>query len=514
MSFPEGQDNRFATAHGAGEADGATASRRAGERAARNTVVQAVGEILGSLASAALFAAMTRTLGQSEVGVYVAATAYVAITMVPVDLGLDRYVLREVARRPEAVRRLFWNSLALKLVLALPVFGIAYGVIHALPFTPQTRTTAYLLSAGLLFHSMTLMVRSVFLAFERSRPVAVVIFVQRLLAATLGFGVLLAGGGVQEIVVTYGVSTLTAFVLATVLLFRTIGTIPLAVGREVQADLFMRGLPFVSQDALTVLLFRLDAVLLAALGTEAAVGRYGAAYLLIDSMWFVTVSLLGAFAAMYAYLGPDTQPTVRTVYQSSLKSSLVLLVPVAVTFGVLATPLCRLFFGEAFAAAGEPLRLLAPVLVLLSLAGLSSSLVISRRSPLVMVLITAIAVALNVALNVALIPRWADVGAAAAMLATAAVFAALGAGVGSATVGRPSLRVAAVGPMLAGTAMAAVMVPLSQWLAVALIAGGTVYVVTLGVVERALNRSDFDFARDLAARRLPGGLRRAFGLGS
>ena len=86
--------------------------------------------------------------------------------------------------------------------------------------------------------------------------------------------------------------------------------------------------PFAVQDVFGALLFRLDAVILSLMATEAAVGRYGAAYRLLESTLFISWALNGAFVAMYAYLGRDTEPTVGAVFQRSVKAALVLLVPV------------------------------------------------------------------------------------------------------------------------------------------------------------------------------------------
>lgn len=481
---------------------GPNVSHRVGQRAARNTAIQATGEIVGSLASAALFFAMTRRLGQSEVGVYVTATAFVVITMVIVDLGLDRFVTREVARRREAARELFWNVLTLKVALAVPIFALAFGVIHALPYARETRQTAYVLAAAVLFHSLMIMVRSFFVAYEQGKPIAALIVFQRILAAALGFLVLGLGGGVRTIAISYAVSTFAGFLLALLLAYRLMERFPLRIEPRRQRRLLRIGLPYVSQDIFTVLLFRLDAMLLAGLATQAAVGRYGAAYMLMDAFAFVTVSLTGSFAAMYAYLDEHTEPTVSRVYESSLRFSLALLVPVAVTLTTLALPVCKLLFGPDFESAGDPLRLLAPVIVLLSVSALSSSLVISRRSPRVMVAITAVTVAVNVALNVILIPGHKDDGAALAMLITAVVYASLALTAAARTVGRPRALVTVAAPLLSGLVMALVMVGLEHRLALAVLAGTLVYVVSLAGLERVINPSDFAFVRDLVRGRL------------
>ena len=78
--------------------------------------------------------------------------------------------------------------------------------------------------------------------------------------------------------------------------------------------------------------------------------------------------------------------------------------PIGVTLGLLADPLCRAFFGDGFADAAAPLRLLAPVVALFGVMALCSSLVLSRSRPRRMMYTVAVVAVVNIGLNLALIP--------------------------------------------------------------------------------------------------------------
>ena len=69
----------------------------AGARAVRNTVVRATSDIAGKVLSFILFAALARSLDQTAVGIYFFGLAFVQLAAVPVDLGLDRLLLRRVS---------------------------------------------------------------------------------------------------------------------------------------------------------------------------------------------------------------------------------------------------------------------------------------------------------------------------------------------------------------------------------------------------------------------------------
>jgi O-antigen/teichoic acid export membrane protein len=242
------------------------------------------------------------------------------------------------------------------------------------------------------------------------------------------------------------------------------------------------------------------------MATSAAVGRYGAAYRLIDSTLFITFSLNTAFAPMYAYLGSDTTPTIQSLFQRSIKLALALLVPCAIAFALLAEPLCRLLFGPDFADAAPALRLLAPVAVGVAIVNLCSTLVVSRRNPRTMVLATVPMVAFNVVLNVVLIPRWVESGSAAAMLVTETGFVVVALVLAAYTV-RPIHWLRMTGPpLLAGAVMVAPVLLLAPSLVPALAAGGAVYVAAYLAFERLISPVDLAFIAGLA-RRLAGRVR-------
>src|SRR5256885_4495030 len=69
-------------------------ARAAGERAIMNTAYRTAGEITGRFASLLLFAQAGRSLGENGLGAFVFAVVFTGIVMIPVNLGLDRYMLR------------------------------------------------------------------------------------------------------------------------------------------------------------------------------------------------------------------------------------------------------------------------------------------------------------------------------------------------------------------------------------------------------------------------------------
>jgi O-antigen/teichoic acid export membrane protein len=287
-----------------------------------------------------------------------------------------------------------------------------------------------------------------------------------------------------------------------VLMARTIGVPTRRVTPHTWRSLTSSGIPFAAQDVFSALLAKADTLILSLLATQATVGIYGAAYRLFESTLLVPFALVGAFSAMYTYLGPDTSPSLRAVVQRSIKASLVLLMPLAVAFVVVPEPICKLIYGSAFASAAVPLQILGPGVALIGFVTLTTSLMFARGDPRPMASRTAIIVVFNIALNFILIPLYGAEGAAAAMLATELVFALWLARLAVGVVGGIRWLPTLIGSLAGGAAMAAVALALHHSLLAALVAGGAVYLLVLLAVEWLVNPLDVVFVADMVRRRL------------
>jgi O-antigen/teichoic acid export membrane protein len=476
-----------------------------GRRAVTNTLLRSGGELIGRLASLLLFAVTARIVGESGLGAFVFAVAYLGFVMVVVDLGCDRLLLLAIARDRTAGDRLFFNMLWLKLALAVPLIGASLALLPLLGYSHTFQATTWALAPGVFSDSVARMQLAVFLGHERSGPPSLADMIQRVLSAAFGIAALEAGWGVVAVAAGYSIGSTIGVVIGFVLLARTIGLPEHKLTPRRWRSLALQSIPFASQDAFSVLLSRMDTLILSLLAAEAIVGSYGAAYRLFESTFLITYALVGAFSAMYAYLGHDTHPTVGFMFQRSIKFALVLLVPIAVFMAALADPICRDIYGAGFASSATPLRILAPATVLLGVVSLATSLLLSREPARRMVPVTAAIVVFNLVLNVVLIPPYGDSGAAIAMLASEVVFAVWVMSRAARVVGGIDWLATLAGPLAGGAVMAVAAVLLLTVNLPLAIAGGVLgYLLGLVIVERAISPDDLRLMADMVRRRLPG----------
>jgi O-antigen/teichoic acid export membrane protein len=479
-----------------------TSVERAGRRALMNTTARAAGDLLGKLSSLLLLVVLARSVDAADVGVYVFAVAFGTLITVPVTLGFDPYLIREVARDRDAVDHLFFNVLALKLVMAVPVLGTGFAALAVLGYDHETRVTTYVMTAGILIEALAKTLESAFIAHERSDLVAVGLVCGRITAAALGVLALLSGHGVVTVAAAYVAGASLYLLVALALLASRIGLPPRTVTPRDWRPLISRSMPFAVQDIANAILFRLDAILVSLLATDAAVGRYGACYRLMESTMFIPTALLSAFSAMYVYLGPRTRPTIAAVFQGSLKLALALLLPIALVATLRAQAVVRVLFGDEFSGAAAVLRVLAPVIVLLGLWDLAVTLVLSRSWPGAVLRLSFAMVALNALANLLLIPRFADVGAAAAMLVTEVIFATVILRRAVRVVGGIQWLRMAGGPAVAACAMAVPLLSIDGD-ALSIVTAALLYLLVLVGVEYVVAPRDARFMMAMLWRRVP-----------
>ena len=479
------------------------AAGRAAGRAAKNTAVRAAAELGGKFASLALLAVLAREQGPAGLGVFLFALAWCELSLTPVDMGFDRYFLRQIAADGAALERLFANVVFLKLARAVPVVAASWLLVLATGQDEATRAAIFLLTAGLLFESLAYTVTSAFNAFERGGLVATALLTQRLLAAGLGITVLLAGHGVVAVATTYATGAGVGLAVSLWLLATRIRWPGTSLSAGERRGLRSASFAYATQDLFSIGIARVDAVMLAALAGKAVVGIYGAAYRMLEATLFISSALAGAFAAMFTYLDEHSDPPIRAVFERAIKATLALLVPCGVALAVLAEPVLRAFFGGGFEEGAPPLRVLAVVVVLLGVVRIAGSLVLSRGDPRAMARLFGIALAVNIALNALLIPPLEATGAALAMLATELLIAAGVLRLAARAVGRLGLRETAVAPLAAGAAMTAAAWPLRDELVAGLTGGMAAYVVVFVAVERLVNPDDLSYLVRLVRARLP-----------
>ena len=311
----------------------------------------------------------------------------------------------------------------------------------------------------------------------------VVILAQRALTAVAAIGALVAGTGVVAVAAIYLVATGFGFALAYVLLRTRIARPRLDVTLRAWPALFAAAAPVGVATVLAVLMFRADIAILAFFEPERVVGQYGAAFRLFEATLFVSWAVATAVFPVLARLTRSSRPSVTHVFEGALKLIVALTLPISVLTGILAAPIVEVVYGDEFGDAVLPLALLAPAIVLYSVAYLAGTMSVAQnRQRATAVAYGTLAVA-NLAASIVLIPLLSLDGAAIAALMTQLGLVVVLLSLAHRVTGSIGWSRILTGPVAASTLLGLTAYALHDRLALALLAGVGIYVAALTAIE-------------------------------
>ena len=469
------------------EGDETIASSRAGSRVTHessarrivvNTIYRAGGEGVGKAASFALFLIAARILGTTGFGELTFALSLAGALFVLSGFGTDQLLVREVAREGSSLRPLMGNILLFKLATSAVLMVIAITVGFVWTTASDARVAVLLISASVAIDNISITWQAAFLGFQRTGHASAALIVQRCLTAALGIGVLVVGGGLVAVSAAFLVGSLVGLSVLVIAL-------PRSLGRH-RWNLDVRKIPSLVRVALPIgiaalfftLMMRMDTVILGLIERDNPheVGIYGAAFRLCEATMFLSWSFGGA---IYPWLSRQSATELATLsrgYELGLLAIGLVLTPIGLIFALLASPIIRLLYGDAYVDATTPLRLLSVVVVAYGINFFTStSLTAHDRPGLFTRLLTAVA-ALNVILSLALIPPFGASGAALSAAISGATLALSGVLQTRSVFGGMRFRRLLSVPTAGGIAMTA---------AIVLVPGGLFVQITVGLATFA-----------------------------
>lgn len=442
---------------------------------------------------------ITRSLGPSEFGTFSFGLTLSFIFIVCTNLGLDEYVVREVAREPRGASGLISDALLLR-VIAL---GIGMLTIVGLSLlTPERAWLLLFLGVYSVMHSCLLLICSVFRGIERMEFQSFLLTGEILLIAVgAALAVYLAQSG-TAVAVGYLVAAAPMLGIGYGLLLRQ----EIRPRYRWQPDVWLRlariTLPFALNSIGLVVFDRLAVVFITVLDGETAAGWFNAVYfimLVLTSIPGIVVMALFPPLVRAAQQGPTA---VAELFAPLVKYTLI--ASVAATFGLytLADWIVPLLFGPRYAPSVDILQLLSLGLPLTALAILAVGVLeaIDRQRASAIAIGCALLVAAPMYL--AATWRWGYLGGTVTYVVTQIGLVVLLLWLLSRSIGWGRIPQIVAQVSLGGLALALVAALGQSWNLLLLLAVAAVgYALTL-VLSGALGMHDLALARSVYSGRL------------
>lgn len=380
-----------------------------------NTLISLVGQFVTWTSTLLLTIAYGRFLGDVKFGELYFAITFVSLIGIPIEVGFNQQLTRDVAEDPEKAHTYLWNILLIKLLLWVFLYAIILLLSWVLGYSPEQRSIVAICSFTLLAGSIVNVFAALHYAFERALYPAVGMILEKGLSAIVGFLLLKYGATVQVMaLVLLGGSLIDAIWQAS-WFFRLAGR-HIVIRKKVLRDLVRSSIPFVLSGALGVIYYRIDTVLLSLMTSTAAVGWYGAGYRLFDTLFFIPNIIINAVMfPVFSKLSADfnSQSTFKMAVEKSMNLLVICAVPIASLFVIAAPNIVGfLYHRPEFANTVPVIQALAPGVVFLYINALFLNIIITTRGEKKIPILSATALVFNLGLNLYLIPRYQQVGAA------------------------------------------------------------------------------------------------------
>lgn len=391
---------------------------------ARNLVFAGTGAASAVLLLVLLVVA-GRVLGEEAFGRFSFALALATVLEVLMDFGLKEVVTRNVARDRSSARHLVAHMFGVKLLLSAVGFALVLAIAFLLRPEPEVRLACALLGLSAVLRSYLLTVRHLLNGLERFGLDSLVLVSDRVLLLTFGVAALAAGWGVVGLSAAFVAARLVAFAFAHWLARGQIGPIGIATDRAEWKQLLLAAAPFGLFIAVLNLYSYVDTLMLGVMRTDQETGLYSASHRVYEGV-VSFASILGTITGpRLAREFVQNRQRHAWLARAAVTAAVVAAVPLSLAVGLGARPIVTQLFGEPFAPAAAPLRILVAGLVFVFPLQVMHTVAISVNEERLLVRAATAGCILNIMLNVALIPPYGMNGSASATVISEGVSLAL-----------------------------------------------------------------------------------------
>lgn len=371
-----------------------------------------------------------RALGPDGVGQFTFALNYPALFVVFATLGIQRLLVRDIARTPAIAWRYVWTALGVVVVLAGGVQLFVSATAGLINPDPVAQRAAALASLSVVFlWAIQTPFEALITARERMGLLSGVYLLAAVLklasvAVVLQFAPTSAAAH-GAIALANGIAFLACVSLAVYVAGweRPSFEARLALGQVREC------LPFTAAMLCSQLYFKSDVTLLSLWRDDDEVGLYGPVQRVIEPIVMIAAIWGTAVFPALCRLSVDAPARYAQLKASTIRLALVTAMPMAAGLSLVAGPVIRILAGAQFEAFGPSallLQLMAIIIPFFYLNGIGQEFLYAAHRNWFVVRAYALAAAISVGMNALLIPLygvWAlPAGAIAANAAVSALF--------------------------------------------------------------------------------------------
>ena len=385
------------------------------QRIAKNTGVLGISQVVTSILGFFLLIYIARYLGEAGFGKYSFAVSFTALFSIFANLGINQFIIRELARNKNLTNEYLTNVSLIKLILAFLAFGFIALTINLMDYPQDTTYAVYLFGIYMILTSFALTFRSIFQAFERMEYHAVVMIIEKLILISLVLFVLFSGYGLIELAYAYIFAGIVDVTLSFSIVLIKIAKPKPTIDFSLWKTLIIGSIPFGLNALFGVLFFKIDTVMLSVLKGDAAVGIYNAAYIPLLALGGIISQMV--ITALYPVMSRyfiSSKDSLKTFTVLSSKYMAIIGFPIAMGCFMLADRFITLFYVDQYSASVIAFQILALYIPIRLVSSITGTLLTSINRQTLRTVSAGLSALFNIVLNAVMIPYLSYVGASIA----------------------------------------------------------------------------------------------------
>lgn len=395
---------------------------RQGKLAAKNFILTSTARGIDIFTNILLLAIIARYLGVSEFGRFSFYLTFVWTALPFLIMGLPRVLIKEISCDKSKAGALIGKSLSLVGFVSVPALAIPFLYLLLPGADKQTFTVIICIVLIILSITVTRIVNSVFIAFEKMLYEVVISIMTSVLSIMFAAGIIFYGLDLASFFVGLFASYAGGALSSLFLLLFAFKVRP-SSGTDFKGmiELVRETVVLAFSQFLMQLYLFSGVYMLKLFSTNADIGLFQAPYRIISRLQIIPLSAIVSLFPLFSRLAENDVQMLKTVQSAISKSLFLISIPMIIILFIFAEDIMVLIFGEKFAPAAMAMRLQVLGLGIFFLNTKFEALFVclNRRKGLLM--FTGAMLAASVVLNAIFIPEYGYMGASLASVISQAV---------------------------------------------------------------------------------------------
>jgi len=382
------------------------------QRITKNISILFVSQILTYIFGFFTLAYTARYLGVAGYGTLSFALAFTGIFSVFMDLGLNTYTIREVARKKSLAEDYIANISLIKILLGLITFIIIIIIAYILGYNHQTVQIVAFIALYTIFSAFSQLFYAVFQANEKMEYPSLGNIISSILLLIGVFVAMYYGFNIYQFSQIYTFTGAIVLIYAILMYSWRFNFPKIQFEWNMWKCLIKEAWPFAITGISINLYLYIDTIILSLIQGQEAVGFYNAAYRLIMVFLFIPVIFNNALFPLMSQFFISSKEALNLTFDKLFKIMILIGFPISTGTVLIANKVIMLIYGTQYEGAVIALQILIWSTFLIFARSPFERLLESSNKQLLVTKIFILGVLFNTISNIMFIPLFSYVGAA------------------------------------------------------------------------------------------------------